>query len=102
MLDCEAGVERAERARVSAAWKKWKVMASLLTDKRTPQRTQGSVYEGCIRSVLLYGSKTWAITQKDEDIIKKCDRRMLRYMTGVKWQDGVSSEEVAKRCGLGI
>ena len=26
---------------------------------------------------------------------------MLRFMTGVKWQDGVSSEEVAKRCSLG-
>ena len=42
------------------------------------------------------------MTQKDEDIMRKCDRRMLlRYMTGRKWQDGVSSEEVAKRCGLG-
>ena len=37
----------------------------------------------------------------DDDIIKKCDRRMMRYMAGVKWQDGVSSEELAKRCGLG-
>ena len=34
--------------------------------------------------------------------MKKCDRRMLRYMAGVKWQDGVLSEEVAKRCGLGF
>ena len=33
--------------------------------------------------------------------MRKCDRRMLRYMAGVKWQDGVSSKEVAKRCGLG-
>ena len=49
---------------------------------------------------MLYGSETWAKTQKDEDIMRKCDRRMLRYMTGVKWQDRVSSEEIAKRCGL--
>ena len=42
----------------------------------------------------------WALTQKDEDIMRKCDRRMLRYMTGVKWQDGISSEEVAERCGV--
>ena len=76
-------------------------MASLLTDKRTPLRTRGSVYERCIRSVMLYGSETWAMTKKDEDIMIKCDRRMLRYMAGVNWQDGVSSEEVAKRCGLG-
>ena len=39
--------------------------------------------------------------EQDEYIMRKYDRRMLRYMTGVKWQDGVSSEEVAKRCGLG-
>ena len=41
------------------------------------------------------------MTLKDNDIMKKCNRRMLRYITGVKWQDGVSSEEVAKRCGFG-
>ena len=38
VLYCEAGVERAVRARGSAAWKKWREMASLLTDKRTPLR----------------------------------------------------------------
>ena len=37
----------------------------------------------------------------DEEIMRKCDRRMLIYTTDVKWQDGVSSEEVAKRCGFG-
>ena len=42
------------------------------------------------------------MTKKDEDILRKCDRRMLRYMARVKWQDGVSSEEVARRCGLEI
>ena len=69
------------RARVSAAWKKWMVVASLLTDKKIPQKKRGSVYEGCIRSVTLHGSETWAVTQKDEDIMRKCDRRMLRCMS---------------------
>ena len=41
------------------------------------------------------------MTKKDEDIIRKCDRRMMRYIVRVKWQDGVSCEEVARRCGLG-
>ena len=44
VLDCVAGVERAVRARVSAAWKKWREMAGLLTDKRTPLRIRGSAY----------------------------------------------------------
>ena len=76
-------------------------MASLLTYKKTPLRVQGIVYESCIRSVMLYGSETWVMTKKDKDIIRKCDRRMMRYMARVKWQDGVLSDEVAKRCGLG-
>ena len=80
VLDCEAGVERAVRARVSAAWKEWRDMAGLLTDKRIPLRIRGSVYDSCIRSVMLYGSETRAMTKKDEDILRKCDRRMLRYM----------------------
>ena len=80
------------RARVSAAWKKWRDMAGLLTDKRTPLRVRGIVYESCIRSVMLYGSETWAVTKKgeDEDIIRKCDRRMLRYMDGKSKVEGWS------------
>ena len=93
--------EERERRGYWGRWKKWSEMAGLLTDKRTPLRIRGSAYESCIRSVMLYGSETWAMTKKDEDILRKCDRRMLRYMERVKWQDGVSSEEVARRCGLG-
>ena len=45
VLDCEAGVERAVRARVSAAWKEWRDMTGLLTDKKIPLRIRGSVYD---------------------------------------------------------
>ena len=31
-----------------------------------------------------------------------CDRRMLKYMAGVTSRDRVSSEEVARRCGVGM
>ena len=77
-------MEKAVRARVGAAWKKWRDMVGMLTDRRTPLRIQGSAYESCVRSVMLYGSETWAMTKKDEDILRKCDRRMLRYMARVK------------------
>ena len=47
MLDCEAGVERAVRARVGAAWKKWRDMAGMLTDRRESLKIRGSAYELC-------------------------------------------------------
>ena len=100
VLDCEAGVEKAVRARVAAAWTKWREMASLLINRSIPLKVRASVYESCVRSVMLYGAETWAMTGRMEDILKSCDRRMLRYMAGVKWQDRVSSEEIAKRCGV--
>ncbi len=28
------------------------------------------------------------------------DRRMMRYLAGVRWQNRVTSEEVARRCGI--
>ena len=34
------------------------------------------------------------------DVLHICDRRMLRYMTGVRWQDGKSSSEVVEICGV--
>ena len=73
VLDCEAGVERAVRTRVAAAWKKWREMASLLKNRHIPLRIRGSVYESCVRSVMLYGAETWELTGRVEDILKHCD-----------------------------
>ena len=100
VLDCEAGVERSVRQRVAAAWKQWRDLSGLLMNRGIPLRTRGSVYEAYIRSVLLYGSETWALTGRLLGILRSCDRRMMRYMAGVRWQDGVSSKEVAERCDI--
>ena len=100
VFDCEGGVERAVRARVAAAWMKWRELSTLLTRDGIGVRTRGSIYSACIRPVLLYGSETWTLTERLNGVLRGCDRRMLRYLAGVRWQDGVSSEEVARRCGL--
>ena len=100
MLDCEAGVERAVRARVAYAWKKWREIASLLVNRSIGLRTRGQIYEACVRSALLYGAETWAMTDRLTEILLRCDRRMLRYMAGVKWQDRMASSEVAGMCGV--
>ena len=44
--------------------------------------------------------QTWALESRLTDALRSCDRRMLRYMAGVKWQDGRSSREVAEMCGV--
>ena len=100
ILDCEGGVERAVRARVAAAWTKWRDIAGLLVNKNIPLVNRSRVYDSCIRPVLLYGAETWALTQKLEEIVKRCDNRMLRFMAGVRWEDHLTNDDVAEMCGI--
>ena len=88
------------RARVGAAWRKWKEIASLLVNRGIPLHHRGRVYESCIRSVMLYGEETWELAARLEGILLSCDRRMLRHMAGVTWRDRVRSAELARRCGV--
>ncbi len=63
-------------------------------------RSRGRVYEACVRSALLYGAETRALTNTLMEVLRSCDGRMLRYTAGVRWQDGRSSSEVAEMCGV--
>ncbi len=97
VLDCEAGVARAVRVRVAAAWRRWREVASLLVNHSIGLRSK-SIYEACVRSALLYGAETWALKDRLMDLLQSCDRRMPRYMAGVRWQQG--NKEVAEMCGV--
>ncbi len=61
-------------------------MSGLLTNKAIPLWTRGRVYEVCVRSVMLYGAKIWVMTERLENILRSSDSRMLRYITGIKWE----------------
>ena len=95
LLDSEGSVERAVRMRVVAAWRKWREIGSFLTNKGIPLRHRGNLYDACVRAVLVCGAESWAMTERVLGILTSCNRRMLRYMTAVSWQDRVSSGEVA-------
>ncbi len=40
------------------------------------------------------------MTKQLEALLIRCDVRMLRYVMGIRWQDGLSKEEVVRRSGL--
>ena len=50
------------------------------------------MYEECTKPVRLYGSETWPLTVSLQEMIGTADRRMLRYMAGVRWQDRVATK----------
>ena len=87
MSQCGGGSERAIRARVRAAWGKWKEIASLLVNRGIPLHHHGKVYEACIRSVMLYGGRHGHLLQDWREyclvVIEECSGIWLESHGGI-------------------
>ena len=86
----EGGSEEAVRARVSAAWGKWRDLSGVISDKKMPRKLKIKLYMTVIRPVLLYGAECWTVS-KEEQILEKTEMRMLQRIKGVTLRD--------KECG---
>jgi len=73
-------IRKSSESKGSSSEEKMGDMVRLITNRNIPLKIRGSVYESCVRSVMLYCAETWVLTGKLEDILKSCDSRMLRYM----------------------
>ena len=79
----EGGSEEAVRARVSAAWGKWRDLSRIISDEKMPRKLKIKLYMTVIRPVLLYGTEYWTVRKKEEHSLEKTDMRMLRRIKGV-------------------
>ena len=86
----EGGSEEAVRARVSAAWGKWRDLSGIISDKKMT----------VIRPVLLYGAECWTFRKKEEQILEKTEMRMLTTIKGVTLRDNIKSVDIRKELGM--
>ena len=61
---------------------------------------KGRVYNACIRSCMLYGSGTWAMNRDNEVRIERNEKKMIRWMAGVKLTDRIRNSCLRERLGL--
>jgi len=90
-------------ARIRSGWKKVQraVAAVAAAHSRVfSLHMMGRVFEAYVRSVVLYGSETWAVKEEDLTRLEKNDMRMVRWMCGVTLKGRKSSEEFRDRLGL--
>ena len=92
----EGGSEEAVKARVSAAWGKWRYLSGVISDKKMPRKLKIKLYVTVIRQVLLYGADYWTVRKKEEQILEKTEMRMLRRIKGVTLRDKVKSVDIRK------
>ena len=59
-------VDQAVKARINAAWLKWKESAGILCGRRCSRALKGKVYRSVIRPAMLYGSECWLDTARQD------------------------------------
>ena len=84
----------AERARVSAAWDKWRDLSGIISDKKMPRKLKIKLYMSVIRPVLLYGAECWTVRKNEEQIPEKTEMSILRRIKGVTLRYKVKSVEL--------
>ncbi|XP_065315796.1 uncharacterized protein LOC135924631 [Gordionus sp. m RMFG-2023] len=100
MLNADGGVDSAVVARIRQAWKKFREMSSILTNKKVSLKLKGKVYVNCVRSCLVYGGETWAMKAIHEAKLERTEMRMVRWMCGVSLRERKTSKELRARLGI--
>ena len=86
--------------RVRSGWKEFRKLSGVLTNKKVALRLKGRVYVACVRSTMLYGSKTWAANTEHVARLSRAEMRMVRCMCGVSLRERKINAELRKSLGI--
>ena len=62
------------------------------------QKTKIHIYNSNVKSVLLYGSECWRITQSDLQKLEVFQNNCLRRIQRICWPEKYRNEDLLKRC----
>ena len=75
---CEKKVRRI----VQEEWNGWRKVSGVICDRRLPARVKGKVYSSLVRSAMIYGLETVAVTKKQIEEMEVAEIKMLRFANG--------------------
>uniref|UniRef100_A0A0L8HFH9 Reverse transcriptase domain-containing protein n=1 Tax=Octopus bimaculoides TaxID=37653 RepID=A0A0L8HFH9_OCTBM len=70
-------------ARIRIAWEKFRELLPLLVTKGLSLRVKGRLYDACVRTAMLHGSETWAVTAEDMHKLARNEASILYWMCNV-------------------
>jgi hypothetical protein len=100
MLNGNGGVDSALVTRVRCAWNKFRELQGILTKKDVSWKLKGKVYSVCVRSAMIYGSETWAMTSDQMKRLERAEMKMVRWMCGVTLAHRMKCADLRERLGI--
>ena len=84
------------KRRIGQAWRKFWSLKFILTDNTLKTNLKVEVFEKCVLSVLLYGSQTWSLNKKLQNMIRICQRKIMQ----VTLKDRIRNEDLRTSTGM--
>jgi hypothetical protein len=100
VIEADGGCDAAIAGRIAKGWGKYKMLAPLLGSSSVPRSVKGKLYSSCVRSCILYGSETWAVTLEGQRRLERTEMQMVRRMCGVTLKDRRASDNLRKSLGI--
>ncbi|KAJ0179997.1 hypothetical protein K1T71_004588 [Dendrolimus kikuchii] len=94
VLSASGDIDHDVKARITAAWAKWREVTGVICDPKMPVKLKGQVYKSIIRPVLLYGSEAWPVLERHKQELRVTEMNMLRWMCGVTRKDRVRNSRI--------
>ena len=91
--------EREVELRISKAWNRWRELRGVC-DKRIPAKLKVLIYKTAIGPALLYGNKTWPLTEWLAEKVNSCEMRMLHYCLQISLLEHQKNEEIRQKVNI--
>ena len=88
------GCEREVKKKMQAGWNGWRRVSGVICDRRLPARVKRKVYSSVVRSAMVYGLETVAVTKKQVEEMKVAEMKMLGFAMGVMRKDKIRNKYI--------
>ena len=100
VIGSSGGCYDAITARMKSAWKSFRELLPILSNRAISFRNRGHIFNSCVRSVLLYACETWPVTVADLNRLLRNDNLMVRWICGQKLSDRVPTAQLQAKLGI--
>ena len=87
-------------APITAAWKGFNQLLSIINNHGMLLRNQGNIFSSCIRKNLLYDCKTWSASSKKKHCLTFAKNGIVCWICGVRLEQCIGTQELHKKLSI--